>query len=81
MLTEAAIEGKSDALTGLKENVIIGKLIPAGTGLRHYRSIRPLPTEMPEQLVSADLLEGFGDGSYDDYYEADEGWTMGEGGY
>ncbi len=81
VLTEAAIEGKSDALMGLKENVIIGKLIPAGTGLRQYRSIRPLPTEMPEQLVSADLLEGFGDGSYDDYYEADEGWTMGEGGY
>ena len=76
VLTEAAIEGKSDTLMGLKENVIIGKLIPAGTGMRQYRATRPLPTEMPEQLVSADLLEQFGDGSYN--YDADEGWTMGE---
>ena len=39
VLTEAAIKGKSDPLLGLKENVIIGKLIPAGTGLRRYRDI------------------------------------------
>jgi len=37
VLTEAAIKGKSDRLTGLKENVIIGKLIPAGSGLAQYR--------------------------------------------
>ena len=39
MLTEAAIKGKEDKLTGLKENVIIGKLIPAGTGLPEVRKI------------------------------------------
>lgn len=39
VLTEAAIKGKNDPLLGLKENVIIGKLIPAGTGLRRYRNI------------------------------------------
>jgi DNA-directed RNA polymerase subunit beta' len=40
VLTEAAIKGKSDPLIGLKENVIIGKLIPAGTGMARYRNIR-----------------------------------------
>ena len=40
MLTEAAIKGKVDPLIGLKENVIIGKLIPAGTGLRRYRNVK-----------------------------------------
>ncbi len=39
VLTEAAIKGKSDPLLGLKENVIIGKLIPAGTGLKRYKNI------------------------------------------
>ncbi|HHX12028.1 MAG TPA: hypothetical protein GX731_04345, partial [Clostridiales bacterium] len=39
VLTQAAIEGKEDFLLGLKENVIIGKLIPAGTGMRRYTSI------------------------------------------
>jgi DNA-directed RNA polymerase subunit beta' len=77
VLTEAAIEGKRDSLLGLKENVIIGKLIPAGTGMRQYRGVRPLPTEVPEQTLPADLLERFGDGQY---YE-DEGWNMGEGAY
>ncbi|HEX5769347.1 MAG TPA: DNA-directed RNA polymerase subunit beta', partial [Nocardioidaceae bacterium] len=45
VLTDAAINGKSDSLLGLKENVIIGKLIPAGTGLERYRNIRVEPTE------------------------------------
>ncbi|MEA2526193.1 MAG: DNA-directed polymerase subunit beta, partial [Thermomicrobiales bacterium] len=40
VLTEAAIKGKSDPLLGLKENVIIGKLIPAGTGMSRYRNIQ-----------------------------------------
>ncbi|MDF2821599.1 MAG: DNA-directed polymerase, beta subunit [Clostridiales bacterium] len=40
VLTEAAIKGKSDPLLGLKENVIIGKLIPAGTGMKRYQSVR-----------------------------------------
>jgi DNA-directed RNA polymerase subunit beta' len=44
VLTEAAIRGKSDPLLGLKENVIIGKLIPAGTGMSRYRSIRAITT-------------------------------------
>src|SRR6202140_987408 len=46
VLTEAAVAGKVDYLRGLKENVIMGRLIPAGTGLEHYRSIQLL-TEMP----------------------------------
>ena len=45
VLTDAAIQGKSDSLIGLKENVILGKLIPAGTGLERYRNIRVEPTE------------------------------------
>ena len=45
VLTDAAIQGKSDTLQGLKENVILGKLIPAGTGLERYRNIRVEPTE------------------------------------
>ncbi|MGO4956337.1 DNA-directed RNA polymerase subunit beta' [Luteococcus sp. Sow4_B9] len=44
VLTDAAIHGKSDSLRGLKENVILGKLIPAGTGLERYRNIRVEPT-------------------------------------
>ncbi|MFD1212614.1 DNA-directed RNA polymerase subunit beta' [Arthrobacter sp. GCM10027362] len=45
VLTQAAMEGKSDPLLGLKENVIIGKLIPAGTGLDRYNNIAVEPTE------------------------------------
>ncbi|MCC6223603.1 MAG: DNA-directed RNA polymerase subunit beta' [Thermoleophilia bacterium] len=45
VLTDAAIEGKKDNLLGLKENVIIGKLIPAATGLKKYRSLEIAPTE------------------------------------
>ncbi len=45
VLTQAAMEGKSDPLLGLKENVIIGKLIPAGTGLERYTQVSVEPTE------------------------------------
>ena len=45
VLTEAAIKGKVDHLHGLKENVIIGKLIPAGTGMECYRNVEVLPVE------------------------------------
>ncbi|MGO8729822.1 MAG: DNA-directed RNA polymerase subunit beta' [Streptosporangiaceae bacterium] len=45
VLTDAAIHARSDALVGLKENVIIGKLIPAGTGMQRYRGLRVEPTE------------------------------------
>ncbi|HZO34437.1 MAG TPA: hypothetical protein VFB17_05100, partial [Gaiellaceae bacterium] len=45
VLTDASIEGKVDRLLGLKENVIIGKLIPAATGLKRYRTIEISPAE------------------------------------
>lgn len=45
VLTEAAIKGKVDPLLGLKENVIIGKLIPAGTGMNRYRGMRIIPAD------------------------------------
>ena len=49
VLTEAAIEGKSDWLRGLKENVIIGRLIPAGTGFNAYEeAFRPSPEDLPD---------------------------------
>ena len=52
VLTEAAIKGKVDHLIGLKENVIIGKHIPAGTGMKKYRDVR-LNTEIkPEDEIS-----------------------------
>ena len=56
VLTEAAIKGKIDPLIGLKENVIIGKLIPAGTGLKRYRNVK-LDSDM-ETLEELDELEG-----------------------
>ncbi len=49
VLTDAALEGKRDRLVGLKENVIIGKLIPAATGLRRYRTIEIEPVEPPQR--------------------------------
>jgi DNA-directed RNA polymerase subunit beta' len=54
VLTEAAIAGKSDQLLGLKENVIIGKLIPAGTGMSRYRNIqvRIKPEAIPEYWLA-----------------------------
>ncbi len=58
VLTEAAIKGKIDPLIGLKENVIIGKLIPAGTGMKRYRSIR-LDSDIDENAeIDAEDLFG-----------------------
>jgi len=55
VLTEAAIESKSDSLLGLKENIIIGKLIPAGTGLERYRSVETkAPEYQPMEFFSSD---------------------------
>ncbi|MDI3481018.1 MAG: DNA-directed polymerase subunit beta [Tepidanaerobacteraceae bacterium] len=51
VLTEAAIKGKVDPLLGLKENVIIGKLIPAGTGMSRYRNIKIYPEDQQPQEV------------------------------
>ena len=72
VLTDAAIEGKIDRLNGLKENVIIGKLIPAATGLKQYRQIaieptEPLPVTYAQPEAEAELLAaleeiGEGDG-------------------
>ncbi len=71
VLTDAALEGKTDRLNGLKENVIIGKLIPAATGLKRYRRIEIEPTEpLPRGIDEAGLLDhdelaaelGLGDG-------------------
>ncbi|MEX2267931.1 MAG: DNA-directed RNA polymerase subunit beta', partial [Acidimicrobiia bacterium] len=70
VLTEAAIEGKTDGLFGLKENVIIGKLIPAGTGMPVYREItteapdyEPLPfysTDIDAEAMAAYLRDSIG---------------------
>lgn len=58
VLTEAAIKGKIDPLIGLKENVIIGKLIPAGTGMKRYRSIH-LDSDIDENAeLNVDDLMG-----------------------
>ncbi|MBO4271739.1 DNA-directed RNA polymerase subunit beta' [Microbispora triticiradicis] len=64
VLTDAAIHAKSDSLLGLKENVIIGKLIPAGTGMPQYRNIRVEPTE---EAKAAMYTVGGYDGSAADY--------------
>ena len=62
ILTDAAINGKRDKLVGLKENVIIGKLIPAGTGINRYRNIQVQPTE--EARAAAYALPSYDDGYY-----------------
>jgi DNA-directed RNA polymerase subunit beta' len=89
VLTEAAMQGKSDPLVGLKENVIIGKLIPAGTGLQTYRDVTVEPTEearaehYPARLFADE--QGFGQADdlsfvdFDTFASDDAGTT--EGGY
>ncbi len=57
VLTEAAINGKVDHLIGLKENVIIGKLIPAGTGMKRYRDIRLGTDKEPEEEIFCETPE------------------------
>ena len=51
VLTDAAIKGKVDSLSGLKENIIIGKLIPAGTGLKRYKNIEAVKNVPNEQIA------------------------------
>ena len=63
VLTEAAIEGKSDQLFGLKENIIIGKLIPAGSGMEHYRNIR---LDMPDAEAMPFWAMGSGESDTED---------------
>ena len=52
VLTEAALEGRVDYLRGLKENVILGRLIPAGTGMAHYRNLEIEEGEYPEPVLN-----------------------------
>ncbi len=54
VLTDAAIKGKIDPLIGLKENVIIGKLIPAGTGMSHYRDLKVIDNEAVDEVSAAE---------------------------
>ncbi len=63
VLTDAAIHGKSDSLVGLKENVILGKLIPAGTGLERYRNIKVEATA--EAKAQAYSMVGYDPFDYD----------------
>ncbi len=72
VLTDAALEGKRDSLHGLKENVIIGKLIPAATGLKRYRRIEIESNEPLPRGIDGDLLDG-------DDLAAELGLTDGEG--
>ena len=65
VLTEAAIDGRGDTLNGLKENIIIGKLIPAGSGMMRYRDFGidapdyvPMSTYHSEDESTADVLSG-----------------------
>jgi DNA-directed RNA polymerase subunit beta' len=71
VLTDAAINCRSDRLNGLKENVIIGKLIPAGTGIGRYRNIQVQPTE--EARAAAYTIPSY----EDQYYSPDFGQATG----
>ena len=81
VLTEAAINGKVDHLIGLKENVIIGKLIPAGTGMKRYRSVKlntdahmiEEPTEAEDENAESTLSEGAEDSVAEEVLDLDEG--------
>ncbi len=62
VLTDAAIKGKVDTLQGLKENVIIGKLIPAGTGAKQYRDVsyeleKQFLTDEPMEVLEEEFME------------------------
>jgi len=70
VLTDAAINKRSDKLIGLKENVIIGKLIPAGTGIARYRNIAVKPTEAARNAAYSIPTYGdaiYGDDGYGDF--------------
>ena len=71
VLTEAAIKGKVDPLIGMKENVIIGKLIPAGTGLKRYRNIK-LDSDIDENEEI--MFDDFDD--FEDNGVMDEDYTL-----
>lgn len=80
VLTDAAIKGKVDKLVGLKENVILGKLIPAGTGMKYYRSVKlDSDSEFDETQGEEEIdLESYDD-SYSDYDEIEAYDTVDSG--
>jgi DNA-directed RNA polymerase subunit beta' len=76
VLTDAALEGKVDRLRGLKENVIIGKLIPAATGLKRYRQLEIEAVQRSPALLEFQLDDAFAEGGEDDLAGAlDDGLT------
>ncbi len=72
VLTEAAIKGKVDHLLGLKENVIIGKLIPAGTGVEQYQNVQVKGLEIPEEEPEDNNDDIFGDDLFSDLDDDDD---------
>jgi DNA-directed RNA polymerase subunit beta' len=81
VLTEAAIDGRGDKLVGLKENIIIGKLIPAGTGMERYREFevtapdyQPMAFYSSDSADPADWLASL-HGDYSNEMAGDEGFT------
>jgi DNA-directed RNA polymerase subunit beta' len=91
VLTDAALEGKKDSLNGLKENVIIGKLIPAATGLKRYRRIEIEPAEpltrgmddvglLEHDLAELGLEDGDGLGGFAGLDDLEQLERMGDGG-
>ena len=72
VLTDAAIKGKVDKLIGLKENVILGKLIPAGTGMKFYRSVKLDSDHEFDEMGEENLNPNEFDDNYADHYENDE---------
>jgi len=79
VLTEAAIKGKVDPLIGLKENVIIGKLIPAGTGMKRYRSVK-LDTDVQVNTTLTNDVEGNYSDEFDTFDYSEEGYHEPEDG-
>ena len=69
VLTEAAIKGKVDPLIGLKENVIIGKLIPAGTGMRKYRDVKLDTDQEEEEELTLEDFEALSEGAAEETLE------------
>ncbi|NDL68101.1 DNA-directed RNA polymerase subunit beta' [Anaerotalea alkaliphila] len=79
VLTEAAILGKTDPLIGLKENVILGKLIPAGTGMKRYRSVAIEKTggeELQEELLFEEDMDEMEEGLFEEELPPEESYDQ-----
>ena len=79
VLTDAAIKGKVDKLIGLKENVILGKLIPAGTGMKFYRSVKLDSDHEFDEMGEENLNPDEFDENYSENYENEETETTDNG--